>query len=470
MLVYGLNRADANNDFVFDRCADVQANPNGMIDLWAREHFKSTIITFAYSIQCILNDPEITLGIFSHTRPIAKGFLRQIKREFESNEMLKRIFPEILWAKPEKDAPKWSEDDGLVVKRKGNPVPSTVEAWGIVDAQPVSRHFSDMVYDDVVTAESVTGPEMMAKVQARWELSRSLTTEGGVTRYVGTRYHSNDLYKVIIARGAAEPRIHPATADGTVEGKPVLMEQETLDTKRREQGPYTYACQMLQNPTADETQGFQEKWLKYFDNSNQGDTMNKYIVVDSASAKKRQSDYTAVWVIGLGGDKNYYLLDFYRDRLNLTQRADLIFKLHRKWHPERVGYEKYGMMADVEHIKDRQERENYRFEITELGGAQPKVDRIRRLVPLFEQGRIYLPYEHWKTDYEGIPRNLVDSFLEEEYKAFPVSLHDDMLDALARILDDQMMLTWPMDEEDTVKDRYQSTGRYKGQNTNWMTA
>jgi hypothetical protein len=45
-------------------------------------------------------------------------------------------------------------------------------------------------------------------------------------------------------------------------------------------------------------------------------------------------------------------------------------------------------MADVEHFKDRMERENYRFEITELGGVMAKNDRIRRLIPWFEQGRL----------------------------------------------------------------------------------
>jgi hypothetical protein len=63
------------------------------LDLWAREHYKSTVITFALTIQDILNDPEITVGIFSHTRPIAKAFLRQIKQEFETNEDLKAGFP-----------------------------------------------------------------------------------------------------------------------------------------------------------------------------------------------------------------------------------------------------------------------------------------------------------------------------------------------------------------------------------------
>lgn len=91
--------------WLLDRCKEVQAAPNDRLDLWSREHYKSTIITFGLTIQDILNDPETTIGIFSHTRPIAKGFLRQIKREFEANELLKSLFPDVLWTSPSKEAP-----------------------------------------------------------------------------------------------------------------------------------------------------------------------------------------------------------------------------------------------------------------------------------------------------------------------------------------------------------------------------
>lgn len=163
LLVYVLGRRDADNDWVFERCREVEQSPNGHLDLWARGHYKSTIITFALTIQDILRDPEITVGIFSHTRPIAKAFLRQIKREFETNTELQRLFSDILYERPATESPKWSEDEGIVVKRKGNPKESTVEAWGLVDGQPTSKHYRLRVYDDVVTRESVTTPEMMAK-------------------------------------------------------------------------------------------------------------------------------------------------------------------------------------------------------------------------------------------------------------------------------------------------------------------
>jgi len=256
LLTHLLNRKDVDRDWLFDRCVEVQRSPDGHLDLWAREHYKSTIITYGLSIQDILNNPDVTVGIFSHTRPIAKGFLRQIKRELEDNEVLKQLYPEILYTTPRKDSPKWSEDDGLIVRRKSNPKEATVEAHGLVDGQPTSKHFSVLVYDDVVTRESVTTPDMIRKTTDAWALSLNLASDGGKKRYIGTRYHYNDTYKTIMDRKAAKTRIYPATKNGKVDGQPVLIGKDVLVDKRREMGPYVFGCQMLQDPKADEIQGF----------------------------------------------------------------------------------------------------------------------------------------------------------------------------------------------------------------------
>ena len=82
-------------------------------------------------------------------------------------------------------------------------------------------------------------------------------------------------------------------------------------------------------------------------------------MVDPANEKKKENDYTAVFVVGLGSDDHYYILDIVRDRLSLTERADLLFELHRKWQPLKIGYEKYGMQSDIEHFKYRMQREGY---------------------------------------------------------------------------------------------------------------
>src|ERR1700687_5194460 len=93
LLVRVLRRTDCLHPWIYARCREVEKSPNGYLDLWAREHYKSTVITYAGIIQEVLRNPEITVGIFSHTSPIAKAFLRQIKREFEANTLLQKLFP-----------------------------------------------------------------------------------------------------------------------------------------------------------------------------------------------------------------------------------------------------------------------------------------------------------------------------------------------------------------------------------------
>jgi phage terminase large subunit-like protein len=441
LLRYLLGRKDCDNDWYFERCREVQAAPDNHLDLWSREHGKSSVITFALTIFDILNDPEVTFGIFSHTRPIAKAFLRQIKQEFENNVDLKRIYSDVLFADPRNESPKWSEDEGIVVKRKGNPKEATIEAWGVVDGQPTSKHYKKLVYDDLVTRESVTSPEMINKTMEALALSYNLGVIDGPRRFIGTRYHTNDPYRTIIDRKTAIPRIYPATKDGKVDGEPVLLTREQLAKKRADMGPYVFGAQMLQNPTADEAQGFKPEWIQHATINRKG--LNVVLLFDPASAKKKTSDYTAGWALGLGADRNVYVLDIVRDRLNLSERTALYMAWHRKWQPMAVGIERYGMMADIEALTTLQEDENYRFPVTELGGAMPKNDRIRRLIPWFERGRIHLPPKLDKTNYEGRTVDLVKTFVDEEYTPFPVGSHDDMLDALARFLEPDLPIRWP---------------------------
>lgn len=221
LLVYAMRRKDMDNDWIFARCREVQGNPDGYLDLWAREHYKSTIITVGLTILNILNNPDITVGIFSHSRPIAKAFLRQIKREFETNRVLQELFPHI--CPPGRGETRtWSEDGGIVVRRGGNPKENTVEAWGLVDGQPTGKHFDLLVYDDVVTLESVSTPEQIRKTTEAWRLSLNLGARGGARRMIGTRYHANDTYAELLKQKSVVPRLYPATVDGTLEGEPVL--------------------------------------------------------------------------------------------------------------------------------------------------------------------------------------------------------------------------------------------------------
>ncbi len=285
---------------------------------------------------------------------------------------------------------------------------------------------------------------MISKTSEALALSDNLGTEGGACRYIGTRYHFFDAYSDIMARKIAEPRIYPCTADGTDNFEPencVLMSPETLAQKRRTQGLYVFSTQMLLKPQGDDAQGFRREWLQFASGQPSRAGLNVYIVVDPANAKKKRSDFTVAWVIGLGRDERYVVLDVLRDKLNLSERSDRLFDLVEQWKPILVGYEEYGLQSDIQHLQHLMDERNFRFRIVKVGGTTGKVDRIRRLMPLFEESRIILPRSRLRTLYDRTTVNLIDVFVEQEYAAHPVAEHDDMLDALARILD--LPTRWP---------------------------
>jgi hypothetical protein len=512
LLAVILNRPDMYNPWLYDRCREVEANTDGYLDLWAREHYKSTIITFAGSIQEMARgsaiypelfgdrrDYDITIGIFSHTRPIAKAFLNQIKLECELNETLSALYPDVFWQNPKKQAPVWSLDNGLIMQRKSNPKEATVEAWGLVDSQPTGKHFKLIIYDDVVTRESVTTPDMIVKTTESWELSRNLTSKEGDqesgrrTWYIGTRYNFADTYQVMINREAAIPRIYPATDTGTIDGKPIFLTQDDWEQKVKESSTYTIACQQLLNPVAGEEQEFKPQWMRRYE--IRPETLNVAICVDPASSKKKGSANSAFAVIGMDANRNKYFLDGAVHKMSLSERWKMLKYLRFKWLKQpgvqvvMVGYEKYGMQADIEHFQEMMKIEKCPFPIEEVSWPQnrqegAKDDRIRRLIPDHQNWRFFYPellYNEETREFDFSPPqtklqtemilrgkeylvaksikrknqdgriyNVLEYFVNNEYLFFPATTLKDMLDSMNRIYDLDFNPPQKVKEEDLL--------------------
>lgn len=471
LLCVELARADAVHPWLYARCREVEANPDGYIDLWAREHYKSTIITFAGAIHEILRDPNITIAIFSHTGPIAKKFMRQIKEELERNTRLHQLFPDVLWSYPERDSPRWSIETGIVVKRESNAKEGTVEAWGLVDGQPTGAHFQLRIYDDVVTDKSVTTPEQVEKTTNSWALSDNLGARGenGLMRdwHVGTRYSFADTYQFILDAKLRKPRVYAATDDGTFSGKPVFLNAQAWADKLKLPAPIV-AAQQLQNPSAGNQAMFKKEWLRFAD--VRPGTLNVYIMCDPASSRKKGSDYTAIVVIGLDAGNNMYLLDGYRHKMGLSERWQRMRDLRKKWmavpgvQMVRVGYERFGLNDAMEYFEERQRLEKVSFEIVELAwpneGPGSKIDRVQRLEPQFKSGKFFMAavteetkgqkamresgqayriFEPVKRVDENGKMYSINKILLDEYLTFPFSATKDFVDAASRIYDMEPM-------------------------------
>lgn len=468
LLVKVCKRTDMLHPWIYARCREVERAPDGYIDLWAREHYKSTIITFGGIIQAILTDPEITVCIFSHVGSIANDFLKQIKTELEMNETLKTLFPDILWQNPQKQAKQWSAEGGITVQRKGNPKEATLESSGLVDGQPVSKHYRLRVYDDVVTDKSVNTPEQIAKTTDAYSLSGSLGMADGKEWMIGTRYSYADTYEWILSRGALKERIYPATQDGQLDGKLVLFTKEYWKEKRLKNTDNDLACQYMQNPLSGQNRMFDITDLQVYE--VRPETLAVYVLCDPARSKKKGSDNTAIMVIGLDYALNKYLLDGFNHKMDLQERWQNFARMYVRWkqmpgvQSVHMGYESFGAQADLDYFTEQMKLPNApRFEIKELAwprdGEGSKVDRVQRLVPDCKGHKFYLPYDTdpkkltstqrkflsqgygyriaqpiKRLDENGNAYNVSDQ-LKMQFHYFPFGGKKDAIDAAARIYD-----------------------------------
>lgn len=467
LLVRVLGRTDCLHDWIYARCREVEAAPDGHIDIWAREHYKSTIITYAGCIQEVLRNPEVTIGIFSHTKKVAGKFLMQIMFEFENNALLKKAFSDVLYSDPKNEAPRWSVEGGILVKRTGNPKEATIEAWGLVDGSPIGAHFDLMVEDDVVVPSSVGTPEQIVKTTEAQAMASSLSKEGGRTWIVGTRYHFADTYDSIMQRKAAVPRVYPATHNGDKDGKPVLFSPAEWAKRKRQNTDSTIATQMLANPLAGVNRMFDITHLQVYEVRPR--TLMGYLLVDPARSKKKGSANTAMAVIGMDAAGNKYFLDGVDHRMDLMERWQWLRDLRRKWAAEPgmmglvVGYETYGAQADMDYFKEKMEIDQEWFDIVELAWPREdegsKVDRIGRLVPDVKGRRFYVPYATNTERYTKLQRQMIAAgyeyrvsrpikrldeekrlydvveHLKMQFGYFPFGGRVDLIDAVARIYD-----------------------------------
>lgn len=246
---------------------------------------------------------------------------------------------------------------------------------------------------------------------------------------------------------------------------PERLTRQILDTLRLNMSELHYVGQYLQEPIPAGGGEFKVEWYQYYHaGAVKPKEMNIVILVDPAGGeelnkkKKKLTDWTAMLVVGLASDNNYYLLDIVRDRLNPTERVDTTFMLHRKWNelsgkPPKVGYEKIGMQSDIHYLEKKKKEEAYNFPIIPLGGQMIKEERIRRLIPIFQQNRLYFPDSLVYVDNEGRKFDLVQELIAE-FSSFPKSKFDDCSDILSRIVEPELNLTFPMPKQTMTSKAY----------------
>ena len=419
-------------------------------------HGKSMLTSEHFPAWFIGRNPEKSIVCATYAQDLADDFGRKVR-----NQMVDPLFREIF------PGCEVSSDSASVsrISTEGHGNYFAVGIGGALTGRGAHVLLIDDPHKDRADAES----PVMRKRAKDWFQSVAYTRlmDGGAVILMMTRWHEDDLAGWLLKEHADEGwevLNIPADPPPWPERYPIAE----LDRIRRMVGPREWSALYMQSPVPGGGGEFRREMVRYFDRKpvDVEGGMNKYILCDPAGEHRPENDFTSIWVVGLCSDMNYYILDGIRDRLSLPDRGKEVMRLHRKWKPYEVRYERYGMMADVQYIKELQERDNYRFDVVEVAGNKlKKNDRIRRLLPWFADGKVYLPATLYYTDREGVPHDLVSDFVEQELCAFPAGVHDDMLDSLSRLCEAEgrvggeprrLGLVWPMSDVDPnpKPDRY----------------
>jgi len=406
---------------------------------------KSTYSSVLFPAWFMGRHPEAMLILTSNTMELAETFGRRI-RNIVGHADFRAEFGFGL-SSDSTAAARWSNEKGGELLGAG------------VGGSIVGRRCDCLVMDDVVRSKEDVNSETLRERTWAWYTADVLTRLKPRARQVfcNTRWHEDDLAGRILDRDASDWTVLKLEMENTREDDPLgrdvggLLWPEWFTDEmvaRAKQDPVSWSALYQQNPSPEGGGEFKKAWVEFYDTPPNRKNTTNLIIVDPANEKSRTSDFTAIWVVGMGGDGNAYILDAVRDRLNLAERTDALFRLHRKYKPVEVRYEQYGMQSDIAHLKIEMDRLSYRFRIREVRGKVKKEDRIRRLIPWFKEGRAVFPRELLYTDLAGKTHDLVRIFVEEELAAFPVAKHDDMLDALSRMAEPGLVLPRHVPEEE----------------------
>jgi len=244
---------------------------------------------------------------------------------------------------------------------------------------------------------------------------------------------------------------------------------KSLESLRRQKGPYEFGCQYLNDPVDDASIEFKREWFRRF--SYNDDTLKLLkaapctITVDPAFKLRETHDDTGI-VVSKVTNEGIYILDAMGIKVGPDKLIEKIFELVNTYQPTKVRIEVVAaqiLLADI--LRKEMTKRHVMFMLDEYhpGTTQTKATRIRKLIPYYANGQI--------LHRQG----LID--LEEQLVQFPRGRKDDIIDALAAHVDgwnpvtsspkkSEKDFTWSwwkkqtMRPGDTIKRMFEDLGRH----------
>lgn len=440
----------------------------------------TSLVTITKSIQLILQNPNVRILIAHGVWDLSRKMLSEIKQHLQ-NPKLKYLFGDFV-------SNKWNEDEIIVKQRTKALAAPTISTTGI-EAETTGSHYDAIFLDDLMGLQNVQTPEQREKAKRFRRSMINLLDPGGLLVEIGTRWSLDDTFSDILSekeRKYYDVMVRQVVEDGKVifplkfaprfdanrkiwfneydvflpgpDGKPKSVEKiaapmehgrgKIEEIVKKKHGPgATFKCinpptrmdyieylknsmpiseflaQYMNNPIDDEHALFKKAMFRYW--TQRPDGLYVGMSVDLAISEKAGADYTAFVVGGMDAKGDIYILDYLQGKWAASDIVRNLFDMHRKWNPHSTGMETNGFQRTIKYAaEDEMRRQKYHFPIHEIktGPQVTKEYRIKALEPFYRSGKAH--HARWMEGKD----------LETQLQTFPVSKHDDLMDAEAMLL------------------------------------
>lgn len=393
---------------------------NRLVMAAPRGFAKSRMLSVFYPIHQAVFQKKKDICIISASEGLAIEWLREIRREIETNPLIVKYFGDLR-------SGKWTENH-LILSNKSR---TNIRARG---AGGQIRGFRPdlIILDDIETEDSVASSEQRNKLR-NWLFKACLNTllPHGQFLWIGTIISPLALLaETLDGNNGWEKRKYRAYKDNNhVAGNELwgeLWSHEKLQERKREIGSAAFASEYLNDPISDETAPIKPSHIRYY---TEYPDVNVVITVDPAYSEDENADYKVASAIGIDSRNNRYLLEYIRTHKPSGEFVDSAFNLFLKYKERCTAFGVPDSGTEKEfysRVVSRAAERNLSIPITPLkntfqpGGGRVihrKKDRIvAALQPLFEQGRYFLKEDHFEA---------VDELL-----SLGSTRHDDVVDTL----------------------------------------
>lgn len=390
---------------------------------------KSTIMTVSYPIWAVLGRLQKRfIVILSQTQSQARTHLVNIKREFESNELLRKDYGPL-----EEESDEWGTSALLLPKfnarviaasteqsirgiRHGAIRPDLIIADDVEDMQSVkTREGRNKTYD-WFTGEVVPLGDQNTKIIT----IGNLLHEDSLLMRLREKIEAGEMtgvfkrFPLISKRRCLWPGKYPDEA--------ALQQQEQLVGNR-----IAWQREYLLNIIPDEDQIIDPKWFRYYDelptkDNRDNEYLNTFVCVDLAISEKASADCTAIVVMHVYGfetkDRKYYIdRRFINKRLTFQQTLETVQGVYQGFN---VNSQSIKLLVEKVAYQDAaiQVFEHNQLSVKGVTMRSDKRSRLSTASMLFEQGRVFFPADR---SCDPIAQQLI---------GFGVEKHDDLVDAL----------------------------------------